>query len=96
MYYTHEVFNMRTCIDENMRDILIQAGRKSVWYGDIDILEMCAKQCNICNTHPQKTIRIILNYLDKSSLFFKTYIRSDVSGRNRRYRCFTLKEMTED
>jgi len=57
---------MRNRIAEKMRDILLQAGRKSVWYGDIDILEMCANQCNICTTHPQKTIRLVLNSLPQS------------------------------
>ena len=62
-----------------------------VWYGDIVIIEKCAVLCNIQHFHPQKRIQTILNSLDKSDLFVKTYIKSDFSGKNRKYRCFTIK-----
>lgn len=78
-------------IDTTMKELLIANHRKSVWYGDISLLEECAKINNIRTNHPQKTIQKILNALDKSTLFKKTYIIADLSGQKRKYRCFTLK-----
>lgn len=79
-------------IAENMKDILIENKQKSVWYGDITIIEECAKKSNLSNRHPMKLITDVLNALDKSNLFQKSYIQADFSGRKRTYRCFTLLE----
>lgn len=78
-------------IDITMKEILITHQRTNVWYGDLSILEECAQKANIKTTHPQKTIQKILNALDKSPLFIKSYITADLSGSKRKYRCFTLK-----
>lgn len=78
-------------IDVIMKEILITHHRTNVWYGDLLLLEECAQKANIHTNHPTKTIQTILNALDKSPLFVKSYIRSDFSGHNRKYRCFTLK-----
>lgn len=79
-------------IAENMKDILLENGQKSVWYGDIDIINECAKRSNLSNRHPIKLITDVLNALDRSALFEKSYIQADFSGRKRKYRCFTLSE----
>ena len=39
-----------------------------------------------------KLITDILNALDRSKLFQKSYILADFSGKKRKYRCFTLME----
>ena len=62
-----------------------------IWYGDIAIIEKCAMLCNIQHVHPKKRIQIVLNSLDRSDLFVKSYIISDISGKKRKYRCFTIK-----
>ena len=62
-----------------------------IWYGDIVIIEKCAMLCNLHHLHPKKRIQTVLNSLDRSDFFVKSYIRSDFSGRNRKYRCFTIK-----
>lgn len=78
-------------IDIIMKEILINHHRKNVWFGDLPLIEECAKKAKISTNHPLKTIQKILNALDKSPLFTKTYIISDLSGHKRKYRCFTLK-----
>ena len=77
-------------IAKNMAAILQKANRTCVWYGDIELLEECAIVSGVAKKHPQRTIQCILNALDKSSLFEKGYITSDVSGSRRKYRCFRL------
>lgn len=85
---------MNNCIERNMKEILNRMGRHSVWYGDVDIIEECAKMSGVKLSHPKRNIRIILNGLENSASFKKSYIVSDISGINRKYRCFTLNEMT--
>lgn len=82
---------MNNKIAVNMKEILISHNLTSVWYGDILLIEECAKKSMINTKHPTKTIQRILNALDNSTLFEKSYITADFSGRKRRYRCFTLK-----
>lgn len=79
-------------IAHNMINILKKNNRVNVWYGDIDIIEECAIASGVLKKHPKDTIQCILNALDKSPLFIKGYITSDISGINRTYRCFSLKE----
>ena len=62
-----------------------------VWYGDLDLIEECAKLSGVTKSHPQNTIQYVLNALDKSNLFIKGYIYADFNGRNKRYRSFKLK-----
>lgn len=82
---------MKKTIAQNMIEIMNQHNRTNIWYGDIDLIEKCAKKSHISTKHPQQTIQHILNALDKSQCFSKGYIYSDISGKNRKYRCFKLK-----
>lgn len=82
---------MKQSIAENMVKIMKQHNRTNIWYGDIDLIEECALRSHIPLKHPQKTIQRILNALDNSQYFTKGYIFSDISGKNRKYRCFRLK-----
>ena len=79
-----------------VKDKLIQNKRNSIWYGDIQIIEECAEECGIIQSHPQKTINAVLNALDKSPLFIKSYIFSDINGSKRKYRCFKIAKTVED
>ena len=81
---------MKTSIAKNMVNILIAHNRTTVWYGDIDLIEECALKSNIISKHPKTKIQYVLNALDKSSYFCKSYIVSDISGRKREYRGFKL------
>jgi len=82
---------MKMTIAQNMINIMKQHGRTNIWYGDIDLIEKCAIQSNIPSKHPQKRIQHILNALDNSPHFSKSYIFADINGRTKKYRCFTLK-----
>ena len=68
-----------------MIEIMKQHNRTTVWYGDLDLIEECAKKSHIPHKHPQNLIQQVLNALDRSPDF------SDVSGRKIKYRCFKLK-----
>lgn len=83
---------MNNSIEKSMILLLNRIGRHSVWYGDIDIIEECAKISGIKVQHPKKNIERILNGLENSPFFKKSYIESDFSGAKRKYRCFTLRE----
>ena len=79
-------------IAKNMMSIMKENHRNSVWYGDIYLIEKCAIMSGVIKKHTQDTIQCILNALDKSPLFIKGYIVADVSGKKRRYRCFTIRD----
>lgn len=79
-------------IAENMKKILLREKRKNIWYGDIFIIEECAKMSNIKHNHPKKRIKAVLDALDRSEDFKKSYIITDFDGYKRKYRCFTMKE----
>ena len=83
-------------IARHMKRKLIHDKRNSVWYGDIQIIEECATECGIIRDHPRKTIKAVLNALDKSPLFTKSYIFADICGSRRKYRCFSIAEKAED
>ena len=83
-------------IAHHVKDKLIQIKRNSIWYGDIQIIEECAEECGIIQSHPQKTINVVLNALDKSPLFIKSYIFSDINGSKIKYRCFKIAKTVED
>ena len=82
---------MRKNIAWYMREILLREKRNSIWYGDLELIEECALLTNTKKSHPQNTIRSILNGLDRSKIFEKTYICADFNGYRRKYRCFILK-----
>lgn len=77
-------------IAQNMVNILKRNNRINVWYGDIDVIEECAIMSGVLKKHPKDTIQSVLNALDKSTLFKKTYIYSDLDGTKRKYRCYTM------
>ena len=86
----------RTGVAICMKDKLIKLNRKNVWYGDVQIIEECAAECGIKKPHPRQTIAAVLNALDKSSLFSKTYLFADINGSRKKYRCFSITEKAED
>ena len=81
---------MTNTIAETMYNILLSENKTCVWYGDIDIIERCAIKCKIRKTHPTKTISCVLNALERSPKFKKTYIQADFNGYKRKYRCFNI------
>ena len=81
---------MKQSIANKMYDLMLIEKREQIWFGDIDIIEKCAKACGIVKSHPKKTIVSVLNALDKSSKFKKGYIKADIGGSPHRYRCFTI------
>lgn len=83
--------SMKKTIAENMVEVMKQHNRTNIWYGDIELIEECAEKSHIPLKHPKKRIQHILNALENSQYFSKGYIFSDISGQNRKYRCFTLK-----
>ena len=82
---------MKNNIAQNMIIIMEKHNRKNIWYGDIELIEECARLSGVMKIHPQNTIQCILNALEKSNLFKKGYIKSDINGSNRKYRCFIIK-----
>lgn len=87
---------MKHQIALTMKELLRKKGRNAVWYGDIELIEECARLSGVEIQHPPKTIKYILNNLDRSTCFTKGYIIADVGGSKRRYRCFKLKETAGD
>lgn len=81
---------MKQTIAQNMVEIMKKHNREYVWYGDIDLIEECAKISKLHSTHPKKRIQYVLNALERSPHFIKNYIKIDVNGKNRKYRCFKL------
>jgi len=82
---------VRNNVADNMIILLQESNRRSVWYGDIELIEKCATMSNLPKRHPKTTIQYVLNALEKSHKFNKGYIFADFSGVNRRYRCFTIR-----
>lgn len=64
---------MKTTIAQNMIEIMKQHNRTTVWYGDLDLIEECAKKSHIPHKHP-KFNTASLNALDRSPDFSKCYI----------------------
>lgn len=81
---------MKQTIAQNMYQIMKQKHISYIWYGDIALIEECAKKTGVMKKHPKDTIITILNALDSSPLFTKSYIKVDINGANRRYRCFKI------
>lgn len=81
---------MRQTIAQNMLKIMKQKNLSCVWYGDLDIIEECAKKSGVIKQHPKNTIQTVLNALDKSCFFRKGYIIADFDGIQRKYRSFTI------
>ena len=75
-----------------MHEILVAHNRKSIWYGDISLIEECAKMSALSKPHPKLLIKSVLDSLDKSNLFYKSLIIADFDGAKRKYRCYTIAE----
>lgn len=82
---------MKYQIALTMKEIMLKNGRNTVWYGDLELIEECAELSGVKIQHPKKTIKYILDNLDRSPCFTKGYIIADIGGSKRRYRCFKLK-----
>ena len=86
-----EVIYINT-IAQEMKKILTEQNRESVWFGDIDLIEQCYNNLYSKSIHPYNKIQYVLNALDRSQLYEKSYIISDISGYTRKYRCFKIKK----
>ena len=82
---------MKKAIAKTMYNIMIETDKKYIWYGDLNLIEQCAQKCQFSDIHPKKKIQRILNALEHSDLFQKKYLYSDITGQNRKYRCFKIK-----
>lgn len=81
-------------IRERARQTLIRSGNKAVMWGDVGLLDMIAVSCyelNLLDLHPLPRHQKILNALDRSKDFHKSYIRLPGQRGNSMVRCFTLK-----
>ena len=87
---------MKHNIALSMMELMLKKKRNTIWYGDIELIEECARLNCIEFLHPQKTIKRILDSLENSPYFIKGYIIADFNGVKRRYRCFELKKTGED
>jgi hypothetical protein len=78
-----------------MKNLMIVKRRQTIWYGDVELIEECAKICGLRSDHPKKVIRSVMNQLEKSPDFVKCYITADFEGAKRKYRCFKLRIETK-
>ncbi|MCO8194416.1 MULTISPECIES: hypothetical protein [Anaerofustis] len=83
MYYT---------IAECIKDLMLSKDIEYIWKGTPFIFEECASKLNLKRSHPLNNIDSILNSLDKSDIFEKTYIKGNCCGREVWYRCFKIKD----
>lgn len=65
---------MKYQIALTMKEIMLKNGRNTVWYGDLELIEECAELSGVKIQHPQKTIKYILDNLDRSPC---NYFRED-------------------
>ena len=66
---------MKYQIALTMKEIMLKNGRNTVWYGDLELIEECAELSGVKIQHPQKTIKYILDNLDRSPCFTKVLSR---------------------
>lgn len=82
-------------IAEHMIDVLTENNLAGVWMGSPDLIHECADRANVKAAHPLNVIQSVLNALDASPLFEKSYIRAiamtGTTDREVRYRYFTIK-----
>ena len=79
-------------IAEQVRSVMLATDTKYIWFGANDILDSCAVQLNMCHLHPMKRTQRILNALEYSPEFKKSYMKIEHNGRLRRVRCFFLQK----
>ncbi|MFD0587669.1 hypothetical protein ACFQZE_06615 [Paenibacillus sp. GCM10027627] len=87
---------MKKTIAHHMIDILKENERSSVWYGDIEEIDECAKRAGLyekeTKIHPILINNRVLSALDRSSFFKKGYVKHI----GRPARCFFLVESGDD
>lgn len=85
---------VKKTIAMHMADVLIENNQIGVWMGSPDLIHECADRAGMRQQHPLDVIQAVLNALEYSSLFTKSYIRaSAMTGRLDRevkYRYFEL------
>ena len=83
----------------HMADVLREHNLRGVWMGSPDLIHECADRAGMRQQHPLDVIQSVLNALEYSSQFKKSYIKaSAMTGRIDRavkYRYFELVD-TED
>lgn len=83
-------------IAEYMIDVLNDNSLKGVWMGAPDLIHECADRAGVKGTHPLSVINNVLNALDRSPLFEKSYIKATtmtgITESECKYRYFTIKE----
>jgi hypothetical protein len=84
-----------------MRDVLYETGNPGVAWGDIRLLDMCAARCthtSLMEKLPAARHTRILNALDRSRLFSKSYNITHIwigrGWQERTVRVFTLVEQS--
>lgn len=82
-------------IAEHMVDVLNENNLTGVWMGSPDLIHECADRANVKAVHPLNVIQSVLNALDHSPLFVKSYIKAmSMTGtvdREVKYRYFLIK-----
>ena len=78
----------------HMADVLIENNQIGVWMGSPDLIHECADRAGMRQQHPLAVIQAVLNALEYSPQFKKSYIKaSAMTGRLDRevkYRYFEL------
>ena len=85
---------MKKTIAQHMVDTLKETDNPAVMFGDCGLLDHCAKKCshtNLMKLMPHVRHTRILNALDDSHFFEKSYTWEPGIIGNKRWRKFTLK-----
>lgn len=86
---------MRKTIAEHMRDVILENDCDGVMFGDVRLLDQCARRCihtNLMDLHPMERHSRILSACEKSALFKKRYYRPRGIPGNPWWRSLFLKE----
>lgn len=88
--FLREGLEVVTTIAETVRNVMLENGEKYIWFGATFVLDKCSEQLGYSQLHPAIRSQRILNALERSQSFQKSYMRFEVNGRMRRVRCFQL------
>lgn len=84
----------------HMADVLKENNQIGVWMGSPDLIHECADRADMRQQHPLDVIQAVLNALEYSPMFKKSYIRaSAMTGqldREVKYRYFELVRQEEE
>ena len=89
---------MSKTIAEHMVDVLRGHGCDAVMYGDCGLLDACAERCThttLMDAHPMNRHKRILDALDASDLFEKSYDKLSGFRGVSLVRCFHLKDNSD-